>query len=244
MDPTQPPLPEKARSNFTDGYAFIQADPLIDFTDFDTHLAVSSHLCARRCALTAPSLPAQLSLRTSTQLDQPSIASTILAHLRSTRQPQSLTRADFFVLDPLAEPAAAALTSAAGGSSGAMTASSFDRTFRIVVEDLAPYVRGIAAHDLRLEQGRVQSSLVSEGGKQPKRQRTTRAARSALEGGRREDTRRERWFEKSLNLAAVMRTAGREWAGMQLAGSSPSSGMEEREMSASASVAGSTEGLE
>lgn len=243
MDPTQPPLLEKARSNFTDGYTFIQADPLIDFTDFDTHLAVSSHLCARRCALTAPGLPAQLSLRTSTQLDEPSIASTILAHLRSTRQPKSLTRADFFVLDPLAEPATAALTSAAGGSSGAMTASSFDRAFRIVVEDLAPYVRGIAAHDLRLEQGRVQSSLVSEGGKQPKRQRTTRAARSALEGGRREDTRRERWFEKSLNLAAVMRTAGREWAGMQLAGSSPSSGMEER-MSASASAAGSMEGLE
>jgi len=44
--------------------------------------------------------------------------------------------------------------------------------------------------------------------------RMTRASRSAVEGGRRENARRERWFDKLLNLGLVMATGGKAWAGM------------------------------
>ncbi|KAK0664379.1 hypothetical protein DIS24_g679 [Lasiodiplodia hormozganensis] len=207
MDPTQPPLPEKARTNYIDGYSFLQADTMTDFTNLDTQLAVSSHLAARRSIVASSSLPA----RAPTAFDECNIPKTILTHIASSRQARSLSRNDFFVFDALAEPPTATLTSVA---SAGMTASSFDRTFRLLAEELAPYVRSIASHDLRLENERIRiSSMLSAGGK-PKRQRTTRAARSALEGGRRENTRRERWFDKSLNLVSVMRTAGREWAGL------------------------------
>ncbi|GME26706.1 ATPAse AAA+ type core protein [Neofusicoccum parvum] len=210
MDPTQPPLPEKARTNFIDGYAFLQADTMTDFTNFDTHLSVSSHLAARRCNYTTTTLLAE-SDTPFLNFDEPGIATTILTHLSSSRQNRFLNRTDFFAFDPLAEPPTATLASASGSG---MTASSFDRTFRIISEDLAPYVRSVAAFDMRLENERMLvSNMLSAGGK-PKRQRTTRAARSALEGGRRETTRRERWFGRSLNLAAVMRTAGPGWAGM------------------------------
>ena len=57
------------------------------------------------------------------------------------------------------------------------------------------------------------SNLLSEGGKN-KRMRTTRASRSALEGGRRETKRRERWFDDQVNMTLVMKTAGKSWAEM------------------------------
>lgn len=211
MDPTQPPLPKKARENFIDGYAFLQADTMTDFTNFDTHLAVSSHLVARRCNRGA-SIPHISVTASIPNLDETSITTAILSHVSSTHQPRSLKRADFFVFDPLAEPPTAALTSISGSG---LTLSSIDRPFRILVEDLAPYVRSIASFELRLDAERLRvSNMLSAGGKPAKRQRTTRAARSAQEGGRRETARRERWFDRSLNLAGVMKTAGEGWAGV------------------------------
>jgi hypothetical protein len=97
-----------------------------------------------------------------------------------------------------------------------LTASSFDRTFQIIAEDLAPYVRSIVANELVLENQRIRlGNLLSEGGSRgSKRQRTTRAARTALEGGSRDTKRRERWFEADPNRTLVMNTAGKSWAGM------------------------------
>ncbi|KAL0263687.1 hypothetical protein SLS55_002668 [Diplodia seriata] len=210
MDPTQPLLTDKARTNYINGYDFLQADTMADVTNFDTRLAVSSHLAARRYILASSST---LPLASPTALAERSIDETILNHIVSDHyRPQPLTRKDFFVFDPLADNPSAATT----GEGPFFPASSIDRTFRLLAEDLAPYVRSIAAHDLRLEAERVRvSNLLSAGGGKPaKRLRTTRAARSALEGGRRENTRRERWFDKSLNLVAVLKTAGREWAGV------------------------------
>ena len=47
-----------------------------------------------------------------------------------------------------------------------------------------------------------------------KKARTTRASRVALEGGVRESKRRDRWFDAHIDFDAVMRTAGRDWAGL------------------------------
>ena len=104
-------------------------------------------------------------------------------------------------------------------------------------------MRCIVAHEMRLEAQRSRMSDVlysnyggvagagagaggggdsgGDGGSiagATKRIRTTRASRTALEGGVRETKRRERWFDAEVDFGAVMRTAGRTWAGMGWAG--------------------------
>src|SRR6266566_7956553 len=87
--------------------------------------------------------------------------------------------------------------------------SVFDGTVRPITIDVAPYVRSIVAYDARLQKQRLKlSNLISEGGRGPKRMRTTRAAMSALEGGSRSATRKEKWFSADLNTALVLRTGG------------------------------------
>jgi hypothetical protein len=95
-----------------------------------------------------------------------------------------------------------------------LLASSFDREFRVITEDIAPYVRTIVKSEQKREAERVlMSNLLSEGGR-VKRLRTSRASRSALEGGKRAEKRRERWFTRELNMELVMATGGKSWAGM------------------------------
>lgn len=84
-------------------------------------------------------------------------------------------------------------------------APSLDLPRSTLAEDVAPYVRSIALFDQRLEQTREE--LFSSQGK---KNRTTRAARAAAEGGDKASTRRERWFPKDLDLQAVQAT-GNSW---------------------------------
>ena len=86
------------------------------------------------------------------------------------------------------------------------TAPSLDTPVHSLVTEVAPYVRCIVAFDVRLEEQRNELA----GGSQGKRQRTTRAARAALEGGSKAFTRRERWFPKDLDFDAVIKT-GNGW---------------------------------
>jgi hypothetical protein len=92
-----------------------------------------------------------------------------------------------------------------------LTASCFDREFRVITEEVAPYVRSIAEYDREIEIEK-QRMLLSTDGPNPKRLRTSRVSRSALEGGRREEKRRDRWFTTDLNLKLVMETGGKEWS--------------------------------
>jgi cell division protein FtsB len=55
------------------------------------------------------------------------------------------------------------------------------------------------------------SNLLSEGGRKSKKMRTTRAAMSALEGGFRSTTRKDRYFGPGLNSVAVMKTGMPSW---------------------------------
>ncbi len=82
----------------------------------------------------------------------------------------------------------------------------------LIVEDMAPYVRSIVAYDARLQEDRLKlSNLMSEGGRKGKRMRTTRAAMSALEGGARKTTRRDRYFPATLNQVFVLKTGMPSW---------------------------------
>jgi hypothetical protein len=96
--------------------------------------------------------------------------------------------------------------------------SVFSGTIATIVEDAAPYVRSIVAYDGRLAQDRTRmSNLLSEGGTKGKRMRTTRAAMSALEGGARKTTRRERYFNSSLNPYLVAKTGMQNWMDISIA---------------------------
>ena len=95
--------------------------------------------------------------------------------------------------------------------------STFDGSLSVITQDLAPYVRSIVAYDLRLEEHRgLLSSLLSQSGRNSKRQRTTRASRAALEGGSKARTRRERWFPNNTNFDAVLQSGGQGWQDIAL----------------------------
>ena len=76
-----------------------------------------------------------------------------------------------------------------------------------IATDIAPYIRSIVAFDQRLEQQREAMT----GDLQGKKVRKTRAARAALEGGSKANTRRERWFPAMTDFEKVMNTAGKGW---------------------------------
>ncbi|RAL59874.1 hypothetical protein DID88_000501 [Monilinia fructigena] len=74
----------------------------------------------------------------------------------------------------------------------------------------------IVAYDSRLQKDRVRlSNLLSQGGStkgpKTKRMRTTRAAMSALEGGARSTTRKEKYFSQDINPYLVLRTGSQSW---------------------------------
>ena len=144
-------------------------------------------------------MPAELSRPSEGDVIRQITAQATEAEVRLTRKDLSLA------FDPIAEPAQL--------WSSNVELCSFDRTTTLIAEDLAPYIRSIVAYDGRLQQERTKmSNLLSEGGRPGKKLRTTRAALSALEGGTRKTTRRERWFTGKVNAYHVMRTGLRSWS--------------------------------
>ncbi|KAF2736577.1 P-loop containing nucleoside triphosphate hydrolase protein [Polyplosphaeria fusca] len=211
-DPTLPPMSSRERLNYTEAAPVLQTDHVSDFSDLDTKLHIQTHLQIQR----AFNLEGTAVARGKTVVDEDGLVKAVLKRKRDVRTKKSLTWPDFSeAFDILASPPA---TTFAVSTAYQLAPSSFDRTFRIVVEDLAPYVRSIVAHELRLDAQRLRlGNLLSEGGT-GKRGRTTRASRVALEGGRRETKRRENWFDKDLNRTLAMGTAGDSWAGLGAVG--------------------------
>jgi DNA polymerase III delta prime subunit len=221
-DPTLPPMPNKERHNYTTAAPVMQVDHALDYSQFDTNLFIQSHLCISHAYRESCPDHGEDHLFPTTEAR---FTEAILRHKQDVRSKRTISRPNFSAaFDLLAYSSDATL---AMNTSYSLSASSFDRTFRIIVEDLAPYVRSIVAHELVLEAQRLQfGSLLSQGGSGTKRQRTTRAARTALEGGDRQTKRRERWFDQHLNRVLVMDTAGSDWAGM---GSNAGIGIEDTE---------------
>jgi len=125
-----------------------------------------------------------------------------------TKPPDHLTRHDYsLAFDPIAS-----VEKPSFQPTSSLEPSCLDRTMGIIATDIAPYVRGIVAYDAHLQQERAKlSNLLSEGGRPGKRMRTTRAAMSALEGGSRKSTRRERWFGDKVNAQWVEQTGMPCW---------------------------------
>lgn len=148
-------------------------------------------------------------LEVPTQLDRLNEASLIqLIRTKATTENKTIDRESIdSAFEPITNPEKAYVWSNLPPSM-----SMFSGNLGPIVEDAAPYVRSIVAYDSRLAQERVHmSNLLSEGGTRGKRMRTTRAAMSALEGGARKTTRREKYFNASLNPYLVMRTGMESW---------------------------------
>jgi hypothetical protein len=119
-----------------------------------------------------------------------------------------LTRQDLsLAFDPISEPEKPYVS-----SNDKLEASVFDMTKSIITTDVAPYVRSIVSYDAKLQDERTRmSNLLSEGGRKGKRIRTTRSAMSALEGGARSTTRKDRYFGMSLNPQLILKTGMPSW---------------------------------
>lgn len=85
------------------------------------------------------------------------------------------------------------------------TAPSIDGGDVTIATEVAPYIRHIVWLDQQLERQRDEIDASSQG---TGRQRTTRAARAALEGSSVGNTRVERWFPRDLDFAAILATGG------------------------------------
>ncbi|KAG9841960.1 P-loop containing nucleoside triphosphate hydrolase protein, partial [Aureobasidium melanogenum] len=198
-DATQPELPPKARASYINGMALLQTPEVVDYSTLDTKLAVSGSRLARKVFsdLVNP-------------LGSSLVRRVVEIHSPNNRVSQ-LTRGD---ISTAFDTIATMMTTPTNGPAS-LAYSVFDGPLQTVVTDVAPYVRSIAAYDLALEthrdklQGSSQGST-SGSGAGSKRARTTRAARSALEGGQRQLTRRERWFDTAFDLELALRTAG-DW---------------------------------
>ncbi|KAK0125652.1 hypothetical protein ONS96_009486 [Cadophora gregata f. sp. sojae] len=206
LDVSIPKLSMKARDDYTLAFELKEAPALVTYNTTSKDIALYMKSRVRNILHLDQHL--QHNFEVPTELDRPSEA-TILRLIRdqTTSPSEKLDRFDFSsAFDPIA-------ASEKYVWSTSLEASSFDRTFTLIVEDLAPYVRSIVAYDVRLQQDRLKlSSLMSEGGKRPgKRMRTTRAAMSALEGGARVSTRRDRYFNATLNSNWVLRTGMDSW---------------------------------
>ncbi|KAK0623813.1 hypothetical protein B0T14DRAFT_453896 [Immersiella caudata] len=213
LDTTLPDPSAKARDDY-----------ILGLTQLDTPCIAHHHSSPAATTTTIKSL-AKSVLRAKTQHIstraaelQPSGESAVIDCIQNSFTTPAagtpvVSRLDFaFAFDPLA------VSESPVQAVSYLDPSVLDRTFKIIILDIAPFLRGIVAYDLTLQKQRLQlSSLVSEGGKATqgsKRMRTTRAALSALEGGSRSTTRGERWFKADINSYLVMKTGGKTWANL------------------------------
>lgn len=216
MDATLPSITDKERLSYTTDAPILQVDPLVDFLNLDTSLAIATHLLTSRLFPDLSHAPLQKTPQTPATTQEQCYAQTILAHRTSKITERPLSRSAYACLDILATPPSPFNTypDLDTRSSYNLLATSLDRPFAILTTDVAPYIRSIVAHELSLETHRIiMGNLLSEGGR-AKRGRTTKTSRTAMEGGERSEKRSERWFHRDLNFEAVMRTAGTGWAGM------------------------------
>jgi hypothetical protein len=222
IDPELPEMPVKMRDDFILGRRLLEADPKILYSSPSVDLSLTLKSLARQTLL-------DTSLKidtTTTSLLEPLTEKQVIQSLDHSFEPQTppLNRMDLaHAFDPIAINEKAVYASY-------LDPSVFDRTTSLIVLDVAPWVRGIVEFDNTLMQERLKlGNLLSEGGTR-KRMRTTRSAYSAMEGGERRTTRRERYFADTLNTVFVRHTAGEGWkeaiestAPKEMIGDSPSS---------------------
>ncbi|KAI9883572.1 MAG: hypothetical protein M1823_004670 [Watsoniomyces obsoletus] len=208
VDATQPPIPDRCRVDTVLGSRLLDVEPLRAYSRLSIELALHARLSAKHAlhetARPFPGVPA--AERPFSEVD---FIDMVVHSQQPDANSQPLARTDFSVaFDPISEPA----SKRAAAPSTTLQASEFDRPLRIITEDLAPYVRAIIRGDLQVaEERRRRRELSDDGGRNAKRTRTTRASRSAFEGGDRSNMRRERWFKRDIDPMLVLKTGSEAW---------------------------------
>ncbi|TGJ78356.1 hypothetical protein E0Z10_g10408 [Xylaria hypoxylon] len=206
LDATVPDLHTKTLDDFTVGNKVLQVTPLCDYNSISLEVSTSLKILAQLKLVRGPS-PSENGCPIS-RFDEKRVTGDIEHHLKmSSRSEGPITRKDYSIaFDPIA-------ASEKILTNNYLDPSVFDREMSALCLDVAPYIRGIISYEQRLQnERRTRSSLLSEGGNpEKKRMRTTRAALSALDGGSRATTRRERYFAANINPYLVMRTGGKCW---------------------------------
>lgn len=205
LDPGLPDMPAKMREDFIVGRRLLEAVPKVAPSSPSVCLSIAVKSLAREGLL-----------KSATNFQRGTNKTAVLEPINDNRavsvlgasfehSPCSMTRLDLAVaFDPIA-------INEKAPPSTHLDPSVFDRTTRLIVLDVVPWVRGIVEYDHKLMTDRIRlSNILSEGGKR-KRMRNTRSAYSALEGGERRTTRREKYFGDCLNTTFVRRTAGEAW---------------------------------
>ncbi|KAI9833235.1 MAG: hypothetical protein M1826_000148 [Phylliscum demangeonii] len=193
------------------GYSYLDVKPALELDELSMRLALAARVLSKQRLLKigiptqmldAPD-PTPTRTPTPSSIDLRTFNTLVLRYTSPKTSNPGITRHDFSAaFDPLSEPVAATAPSV-----GSMQYSEFDRTLAVLAEDLAPYVRSIVSRDEQLQAQRKRlDELLSAGGRYPKRMRTTRASRSAMEGGERGSMRRDKWFEAEVAPALVLKT--------------------------------------
>ncbi|KKK15411.1 hypothetical protein AOCH_006532 [Aspergillus ochraceoroseus] len=194
IDFSIPFLSEKQNPNYIEGYQLLNADHMPDYTALPIEIGSACE--------------AFIGKAFRQERDPDVEAKQARKVLEAVPKPRTITSPGmelFEALGPVIKPDYAL-------SPNGRAEPSFEYTLRSVAEDLVPYVRSIITFDLRLEQYRLElSGLLSGGSKGPKRIRTTRASRAALEGGSKAETRKERWFTPNVNPSRILATGMKEW---------------------------------
>ncbi|KAI9734416.1 MAG: hypothetical protein M1818_006804 [Claussenomyces sp. TS43310] len=199
LDTTAPSMSPKSRDDYVIGYALLQAEPLVLYENIA--MDISFWIKAQASKL----LQSSARVHRSRSPEARAIDKIIRA---GQQEDNSTSRRDF----SLAFDAIAESDRNITPTTSWLESSVFDRTITMIAVDVAPFVRSIVACDARLQKERVKrSNLLSEGGKGGKRMRTTRSAFSALEGGARNATRKERYFGAALNTTLVLKTGLQCW---------------------------------
>ncbi|OTA94717.1 hypothetical protein M434DRAFT_253650 [Hypoxylon sp. CO27-5] len=206
LDTSTPSLTSKAKEDFIIGRQLLEVSPAVQYNTTRFDLATSLKSLSRGQLEDSQSVGR--APRVFKPFDEAGVTAQLESHLgQSLYSEPAIARSDYsLAFDPIA-------VSEKTMATGYLDPSVFDGTMKTICLDIAPYIRSIVAYDQRLQQERLsRSSLLSEGG-QPgkKRMRTTRSAYSALEGGSRSSTRRERYFSADINPHLVMRTGGKSW---------------------------------
>ncbi|KAL9946626.1 hypothetical protein ACHAO5_003707 [Verticillium nonalfalfae] len=198
LDATQPDSTAKAREDYTLGRRLLEAPLVTDHAPFCTSVAISLRCGARQLADDSRETHhAPMGCIT------PSDVIKKLCQPAPAEEDIPIVRYDMaLAFDPIAISERHSIVPASF-----LDPSVFDRTMRLITLDVAPFVRGIVAHDRRMA-GTQRSSLLSESVRPGKRLRQTRTA--ALDGGAM--LRREHYFGAKLNPYFVMRTGGKGWA--------------------------------
>jgi DNA polymerase III delta prime subunit len=194
MDASLPEALTKSRANYIEGMALLESNEKIDYSDTPARIAITSAVLACNA------------FRSEAAANDYLTPPNLLRCIQNTGKEDDITlsRRDFACFDMISIPTSTS-------SNSGLEQSAFDGPLYQLSTDLAPYVRSIAQYDLSLEEQRESLGEIMGDGHKSKRARTTRAARSALEGSQRGSTRRERWFTKDLDLDAVLATGGSSW---------------------------------